>query len=181
MLAEDVAPNRFGAATARLLERARAEPGRRFGIVVFAGDAKEICPPTADVEALAALLSEVHPRRRDDPGSDVSLGIARALSRFDAASGGEIMVLSDGEWDGESSAVAQAASRARELGVRITGECFGGTAPERVAELASAGAAVATIAPAPDAGALAARRIRGWIATGLLVLAAAHGLSGRTS
>jgi Ca-activated chloride channel family protein len=206
MLAEDVAPDRFAAASAALLAKARAEPGRRFGLVVFAGDAKEVAPPTADFEALASLLAEQHPRRRADPGSDVGRGLAKAVARLATIGrGGEIVVLTDGEWDGEESTLVEATTRARELGVVVSGECVGRpeparivlrgelgevddsaapttttAAPERVARLASLGAPrrpAVDRAPPSDAGA----RLRIWIGAGLLLLAAAHVFTGRES
>jgi Ca-activated chloride channel family protein len=201
MLAQDVAPNRFAAASARLLERARAEPGRRFGLVLFAGDAREVAPPTSDVDALAALLQELDPRRLADPGSDVGRGLERALARLAPPARGEIVVLSDGEWDGGESDAA--AAHARELGVRVVAECFGGPTPapivlrdESGAPLASEPAALTTAAPArvaalasgpdavvdspaDDADSRAAHRFRAWALAGLLLLAGAHWRAGR--
>ena len=123
MLARDVAPNRFAAAVARLTERIGAEPGRRFGVVAFAGDAWRVAPPTADSEALRELLAELDPQRVDRPGSDPAAGIALALELIADARGSELFVLSDGEWDGGE--VEPLLERARAAGVRVTASAVG--------------------------------------------------------
>ncbi len=185
MLAADVAPSRFEAACKALLSRARREPGRRFGLVVFSGAASEVCPPTSDVAALARLVAEVDPRQRLEAGSDVALGIERALARLAPEGGGEIVVLTDGEWDGRGDSPGELRSRAAAAGVSIHGEWFGGdvtssagAAAARVAALAGEGAKASSDEPIVPSSP-AAFRLGSWLLAGFVLLAAAHAMAGR--
>lgn len=145
MLARDVAPDRFGAACARIAARVRGEAGRRFGLVAFAGSAWTVAPPTADGDALLALLAELDPRRVARPGSAAHGGVATALDRLEAEGGGELWLLTDGEWDGE--ALDPLAQRARAAGITFVAEAVGtaeptaiddGDAPSAVSETTTA-------------------------------------------
>jgi len=201
MLAEDAIPGRFAAAVVALLERVARGEGRRHGLVVFAGGAREVCPPTADGAALAALLADLHPRRHPDPGSDVAAGLERALSRLESEGGGEIVVLSDGEWDGDPARLEDALERARTLGIAVVGKCFGTETPspivvrDEAGEIVDDGLARLRTAAAParlaelrggrpaatDGGGdpSSAPGPGGWVVLGLLLLAGAHALSER--
>lgn len=127
MLARDVAPDRFGAACARIAARVRGEAGRRFGLVAFAGTAWTVAPPTADGEALLALLAELDPRRVARPGSEAHDGVAVALERLESEGGGELWLLTDGEWEGD--ALEPLAQRAQAGGIAFVAEPFGTAAP----------------------------------------------------
>jgi Ca-activated chloride channel family protein len=206
MLAEDVAPSRFAAARAELLARVRAEPGRRFGVVLFAGRARVVCPPTRDGEALARLVGDVDPRRVSDPGSDVARGIESALALLEeegagaaGGRGGEIVLLTDGEFDGRDEESHALVERARAAGVELAGRSFGGATPAPIVRRDASGAALggepattlaaprrlAELAPLdraagePGPGAPPRHDVRVWAAAGLLLLAFAHGLTGR--
>ena len=59
MRAADVTPSRLHAAAAIVAGSAAALNSARIGLTVFRGDTLELLPPTADREALAAVLAQV--------------------------------------------------------------------------------------------------------------------------
>lgn len=152
MLARDVAPSRFDAARERIAAAVAREPGRRIGVVAFAGEAWTVAPPTADHAALREILAGVEPSRVDAPGSDARAGLARALAlleRIDASAGSEVVVLGDGEWEGEDAQVEIAQLAAR--GARLAAESFGGTPPAPIEDPEQPGAAVEFTQAQPEA------------------------------
>ncbi|MSR45598.1 MAG: VWA domain-containing protein [Planctomycetes bacterium] len=163
MLAKDIAPSRFEHAVAQIADRVRAEPGRSFGLIAFAGAAWRVAPPTADHEALFELLGELDPRRVSTAGSDVAAALAVALELLEslepathesAIPGPQLLLYTDGEWDGAATEPLQ--QRAAQAGIELVAHAVGTTLataiedgaeaspdrtaarPERVAELASA-------------------------------------------
>jgi Mg-chelatase subunit ChlD len=223
MLAEDASPSRFGAACAAIAQRVRAEPGRRHAVVLFSGEAHPLAPPTADGEALVELLGTVDPRYEPWPGSDVGRAIDRAVDLLkethatgvaEVASGlgsageiGEIVVLSDGEWDGGRDPTSAVAA-ARAAGVKVVAQPFGAEAPAAIvlregaplgapppvvgttsakpdhvrglerADPASNGGARAEDSTRPDRSAWIVHAFRAFVAGGLLLLAIGHWLRG---
>lgn len=195
MLAADPAPSRFASARAAVAARCAAEPGRRIGVVAFAASAWIVAPATADHEALLALLAEVDPARVVAQGSDVAAGLVAAVELLPAA-GGDLWLLTDGEWDGSEPEPVVAGLQGGSI--RLETRAFGtGTAvalddpvadpatvapsagattarPDRVAALAPAVAAVA----APRSERRPFGGVTALLLVALLCLAAAHALGG---
>ncbi|MEX2031699.1 MAG: VWA domain-containing protein, partial [Dehalococcoidia bacterium] len=157
MLAEDVAPNRAGAAAAGLEEMLTHLTGNRVGLVTFAGTAFERAPLTVDLDVLSSMVARSQSEAAlVTPGTDLAGAIETALTVLDvpdAARGQAILVVSDGE-DLESG-LAEAIRRAQDRGVPVytvfaatttptaLPEASGGTDittgdPETLAEIATA-------------------------------------------
>ncbi|MBM4015016.1 MAG: VWA domain-containing protein [Planctomycetes bacterium] len=194
MQAADPPPSRFAVACERIAERMRREPGRRIGVVAFAGAAWQAVPPTADHAAALALLAEIDPERIAVQGSEVAKALELA---FDALpDGGDLLLLSDGEWDGAAPEPLRESAAKR--GIRFEAAAFGSpqpvdlppspeaaagaealgqtsiAAPERMARLAAPVTPLAAAAaPERPIGLVPAL-----IALALLALLAAHGFAG---
>ncbi|MGH7442105.1 MAG: VWA domain-containing protein [bacterium] len=124
MLAQDVQPNRLGAAKGALDAILNNMDGDRVGLVGFAGSAVVACPLTTDYDTAELFLDKLDVDSVPRDGTDLASAIQMALDGFgtDSARGKLIVLATDGE-DTVNSAVLTEAQRARELGVAI--ECVG--------------------------------------------------------
>jgi Ca-activated chloride channel family protein len=77
MRADDVSPNRLGAAKQFAAALAARHPGARFGLVVFAGTGQSRVPLTDDLDLFAAEVGGLE--ATDGPGEGTALGDALAL------------------------------------------------------------------------------------------------------
>jgi Ca-activated chloride channel homolog len=119
MMAADLTPNRLTVqqmAARRLLE---ASPESAFGIVVFAGRAYTLAPPTHDRAALVMYLDALDPEIVSQTGSSVAAAVRQAIGLLIAgagdAIGGSVVLISDGddpEDRGDLDEVLRLASRA---------------------------------------------------------------------
>lgn len=126
MQATDVEPTRLGAAVEIAGELLGRLEGARVGLVLFAGEAYVLAPPTGEHHVLRHLLGGVTPDlvSMEDPGTRLSEGLRGAgeLLAGEGADGGRlrsVVLIGDGE-AGEDPGAADAA--ARELageGIRI--------------------------------------------------------------
>jgi Ca-activated chloride channel family protein len=129
MLAEDEGgASRFARAKVVLRQALAAMEGRRVGLITFAGAAEEVAPPTTDLAALRALLEEIDPRRVADPGSVAGAGVEKAIERL-KATGGELLLFSDGEWQVEGAGEPALVAAALAAHVAIDVVPLGGEAP----------------------------------------------------
>ena len=99
MLAGDVRPNRWSAAT-NSLERFLADSrGDRIGLITFSGVAYLNAPLTFDMVALRMMLRYLDPNAIEDPGSSLASAIDRAARYFSTnqISPRLLVVISDGE------------------------------------------------------------------------------------
>ena len=99
MLASDVRPSRWAAATNALdqfLERTRAD---RIGLITFSGVAYLNAPLTFDTTALRTTLRYIDPNVLEDPGSSLAAALDRAGRYFisNRVSPRLVIVVSDGE------------------------------------------------------------------------------------
>jgi Ca-activated chloride channel homolog len=139
MRVEDVAPNRLELQR-RAAERLVAARSRdRIGLVVFAGEASVLAPPTRDHPAIHMLLAAANPEIARQTGSAPAAGLRQALALLAGApAGGRVIVLiSDGEPVDEAvqrDAALEAAARAAGMGVVINtlgaGTPAGGPVPD---------------------------------------------------
>jgi Ca-activated chloride channel family protein len=134
MLAEDVLPNRLGRARQALDELAdvaEKSGGHRLGLVVFAGQARVLCPLTPDYDHFREALADLDPA---DPaiapkpaeegvvsGTRIGLGLRQALTLLDPRFGGqqEILLISDGDDPVHDQDWEQGADAARERGIEV--------------------------------------------------------------
>ncbi|MDJ0786364.1 MAG: VWA domain-containing protein [Myxococcota bacterium] len=107
-------------------------PGDRAALVVFAGKAAALTPLTPDKAALRDLLDYVDTRLTSDPSSHLEAGLEVALGTFDPESARprRLLVLSDGEHAGDTSAAILA--ELRRAGVRVVAGAIGSEAGGRI-------------------------------------------------
>jgi Ca-activated chloride channel family protein len=110
MRATDVEPGRLARARLELLDWLPRLRGERVGIVVYAGEAGVLLPPTDDAALLARALDQVGPALIEAQGSHLAAALDLARAQLDAAPGRAraVLLVSDA---GEESidAAAQAA------------------------------------------------------------------------
>lgn len=120
MAATDVAPDRLSRARLALQDLLRRLHGERLGLLVFAGQAGLLLPPTEDSALFAHALQQIDPALLNAPGTDVARALTLAreqLAQGDPAHARAVLLVSDAEEDslrgapGEATAQAVAALR----------------------------------------------------------------------
>ncbi|MCA8977165.1 MAG: VWA domain-containing protein [Planctomycetes bacterium] len=127
MAAQDVPPSRLQQAVKQLGALADRAPGARFGLLVFAGEARLAVPLTADLDAVRVMARGLAAGAELRGGTDLGAAVdqAAAALRRGGAAAGSIVLLTDGEDFGGKGRAA--AMRAREAGLIV--DCVGyGTA-----------------------------------------------------
>ncbi|RMH05078.1 MAG: VWA domain-containing protein [Planctomycetota bacterium] len=119
MLARDLAPDRLERARADIRDLVEAGGGDRFGLVLFAGEARLAAPLTRDRTSFLALLALAGPESVPRGGTDLGAALERAAAALGAGRGPEperpaaVLLLSDGEdleGRGREAALALAAA-----------------------------------------------------------------------
>ena len=120
MLAEDLEPNRIGAARQVAADFVRGRLNDRIGLVVFAGEAFTQAPLTLDHRVVTTLIEELEVGVIED-GTAIGMGLATAVKRLgdSSAESKVIVLLTDGQNNRGSIDPATAAQLAQALGVRI--------------------------------------------------------------
>ena len=120
MLAEDLEPNRIGAARQVAADFVRGRPNDRIGLVVFAGEAFTQAPLTLDHRVVTTLIEELEVGVIED-GTAIGMGLATAVKRLgdSSAESKVIVLLTDGRNNRGSIDPATASQMAQALGVRI--------------------------------------------------------------
>ncbi len=120
MLAPDVPPSRYAAATLALDRFFADTTSDHIGLITFAGVAYMNAPLTFDMTALRTILSYVDPSALTDPGSSISSALDRAGRFFRSNSIPErtLVLISDGE-DLDAGAVSLARKLHRDEGLII--------------------------------------------------------------
>jgi Ca-activated chloride channel homolog len=118
MMAADLTPNRLTAQRLAALRLLEGSPESAFGIVVFAGRAHTLAPPTHDRAALEMYLEALDTEMVTQTGSSVAAAIRQGIGLLIAGSGdaigGSLVLISDGddpEDRGQLDEVLQLASR----------------------------------------------------------------------
>ncbi|MHC4262095.1 MAG: vWA domain-containing protein [Planctomycetota bacterium] len=119
MLARDVRPSRLERAQREVEGLVTTQPGNRFAIVAFSGDARQVAPLTADRKALVELLGRVDVRDNRLGGTDLGAALERSLDLLDEnlGSSSAIVLITDGE--DLSGRGREVAARASADGVRV--------------------------------------------------------------
>lgn len=132
MLAEDMEPNRLGAAKAVAAEFVAGRRNDRIALVAFAGEAFTQVPLTLDYSVVTGLLAELDPGMVED-GTAVGMGLATAVKRLQASEAASkvVILLTDGRSNRGEIGPVTAARMAQALGVRVytIGAGSRGTAP----------------------------------------------------
>jgi Ca-activated chloride channel family protein len=120
MLAEDLVPNRLGAAKDVAAAFVQGRQNDRIGLVAFAGEAYTQAPLTLDYGVIISLLGEIEVGMIED-GTAVGMGLATAVKRLQAsdAESKVIVLLTDGRNNRGEIGPATAAQLAQALGVKV--------------------------------------------------------------
>jgi len=135
MLAEDLRPNRIGAAKREVEDLFRLLRGNRLGLVTFAGESITSCPLTLDASAATLFLDGVGVNAVPVPGTNLEKAIRRGAAAFGSSEKRfkVLVLITDGEGH-EGDALAAAMEAAKEGVVIFTigiGTPEGSTVPLR--------------------------------------------------
>lgn len=120
MYAEDEKPNRITLARFKLLDILKARQDAQNGLVVFAGDAFTVTPLTDDSDTIEEQVKNLSPEIMPAPGSLLTPAIQRSVELLQQSGmkQGNILLITDGVADAESSVAA--AEAARNLGYSVS-------------------------------------------------------------
>jgi len=120
MLAEDLEPNRLGAAKVVAADFVSGRTNDRIGLVAFAGQAFTQVPLTLDYGVVKTLLAELETGMIED-GTAVGMGLATAVKRLQASTAESkvVILLTDGRSNRGEIGPVTAARMASALGVRV--------------------------------------------------------------
>ena len=90
----DLAPTRMERARLKIADFAAERRGQPLGLVVYAGSAHLVLPPTRDTAVVSAMAAELGPEVMPRPGADLAAAL-RLAARTLGESGGSIVVLTD--------------------------------------------------------------------------------------
>ena len=137
----DVPWGRLGQARLQIRRLAQAFRGRPVGLVVFAGEAYPLLPPTLDRDALLARVDAVSPEMLTRQGTALARGLREALDLVadlppeTGRAAPEILLFTDGEDHGAGEDVLEAAREVRAAGgvlsAVLVGTPRGGRVPPR--------------------------------------------------
>lgn len=113
MHASDIVPDRLTRARLELLDWLRKLHGERVGLIVFAGEAGVLLPPTDDIDLLRRAIDQVDSHLIEAPGTNLAVALDLARAQLAAAPGHAkaVLLVSDAERDSVEPA-AQAAVEA---------------------------------------------------------------------
>jgi Ca-activated chloride channel family protein len=124
MLANDVRPSRYAAATNALDRFFSTAGGDRIGLITFSGVAYLNAPLTPDVNAIRTILGYVNPYAMSDPGSSLASVLDRANRCFSSNNVPQrtLVIITDGEdLDGTAPEVARKLHRQNGMTVHTIG------------------------------------------------------------
>ena len=121
MLEKDLSPNRLDAAkdVARKFIKGRFQD--RIGLVVFAGDAMSVSPPTTDYEMLYQYLDEINNTLISTSGTAIGSALAACINRLrDVPSKSKLLILiTDGDNTAGTLDPHTAADLAKSFGIKV--------------------------------------------------------------
>jgi Ca-activated chloride channel homolog len=133
MLGEDVPPSRMEASKKVLFNLSKELRDHRIGITVFAGEAFNQIPPTADPNILDAVIASLSPDIVPTQGSDLNKAFQMAFQNFDKEDKQNkfIILLTDGENHGEEvlGTIREAVNNGMTVHVLGVGSSKGATIP----------------------------------------------------
>ena len=119
------APDRLGRARIELLDLLPRLRGERLALIVYAGEAGVLLPPTDDTALFERALEQLDPRLIEAQGSNLAAALDLARAQLDAAPGQAkaVLLLSDAETDSvdETAHAAVAALRSARLPLFVLG------------------------------------------------------------
>lgn len=156
MAAEDVGTSRLDAARALARRIVEAHEGR-VGLVIFESTAEVVSPLTSDDEAVESLLDTIEAGEVTTPGSDLGAALTQSqkLVEGDLAQHGDVVLISDGEDQGNHTEEVTARLKSRGIVVStiLIGTSQGTTIPrgERGSPLRDDNGEVVVTSAHPDA------------------------------
>lgn len=117
MLASDVSPSRLERAKHKLSDLLELRKGSPTGLIVYAGSAHLVMPPTTDGRIIMQMVEELTPEMMPSEGSSVEQALQLADRMFERAGNtGSVVIFSDGIENGNF---------AKELGFPVNVLAFG--------------------------------------------------------
>ncbi|MFN3750373.1 MAG: VWA domain-containing protein [Thiobacillus sp.] len=115
MRAADIAPDRLARARLELLDWLPRLAGERVGLVIYAGEAGVLLPPTDDAALLARALDQADPRLIEAPGTNLAAALDLARAQLAAAPGKAkaVLLVTDADADSVDSAAQDAVDALR--------------------------------------------------------------------
>lgn len=96
MLTADPPPTRLERAQLKIADLAAAREGQPMGLIVYAGSAHLVLPPTRDTDIVAEMAAEIRPDIMPAPGDRLDLALRRASELLrDSGEGGTLLVVAD--------------------------------------------------------------------------------------
>lgn len=120
MLAVEESQTRLAQAKKEIGGLLEAGAQDRFGLICFSGSAKRVCPLTWDHESFLGFLKDLNVYSADQGGSSLASGLLLAKAAFlDSERPKAIVLVSDGEDLEDQKKAVDAASEARQAGIRV--------------------------------------------------------------
>lgn len=120
MLAKDFEPDRLTVAKEVIKEFINDRKGDRIGLTAFAGESYTACPPTLDRQVILNFIDGLQYGQIKD-GTAIGMGISSSVNRLidSKAKSKIIILLTDGENNSGVVEPLDAATMAKELGIKI--------------------------------------------------------------
>ena len=121
MLEQDFSPNRIEVAKKVAIDFVKGRKFDRIGLVVYAGEALTLCPPTTDYKLLISKIENITTKLSIQDGTAIGVGLGTAVTRLRNEQRGSkvIILLTDGSNNyGELSPV-EAAKIAHSKKIRV--------------------------------------------------------------
>lgn len=174
MSAADVAPDRLTRARLELADLSRRVAGERLGLLLYAGEAGQLLPPTDDMSLFDRALEQAGPDLIEAPGSSVVAALDLAAQKLAGERTGSraVLLVTDAEADSLGGTLADAARKAATrlkaagipLYVLVVASRQGAAIPLRDGGFAERDGAQVLSRPALDAYAALARMTGGRLA-----------------
>lgn len=121
MRAADIAPDRLARARLELLDWLPRLQGERVGLVVYAGEAGVLLPPTDDPALLQRALDQADPRLIEAKGTHLAAALDLARAQLEAAPGNAeaVLLVTDAEADSADAAAQAAADAMRQARIPL--------------------------------------------------------------
>jgi Ca-activated chloride channel family protein len=123
MAATDIAPDRLSRARLELTDLLARLNGESIGLIVFAGRAGLLLPPTRDLALMASALAQATPSLIDTPGSNLAAALDLARTSLPANPHAAVLLLSDGDADSLADSAGEqtrgAAARLKQAGIPL--------------------------------------------------------------
>lgn len=121
MLERDFSPNRIEVAKKVAKEFVQGRKFDRIGLVVYAGEAMTLCPPTSDYNVLIKKIENISTKIAIEDGTAIGVGLGTAVTRLREDSKGAkvIILLTDGSNNAGNLSPLDAAQIAKAKKVRV--------------------------------------------------------------